>query len=212
MEGVTMSNTFPDTQKSIRSAGMKEFLEKGFKDASLREIAAAAGVTTGAIYGYYRDKCMLFSDLVEPMAEEFAARFKAAQSAFGNFEPQQQIKTMLAYSAEELRQMLDYVYQNFEVFRLLLCCSAGTRYEHYLDEMVELDARSTLLFMNVLKDNGYQPASLKPNLVHILSNAYLSAIFEIVNHNMDKAEADEYAEHITAFFAAGWNALLKFQD
>ncbi|MGL6197882.1 MAG: TetR/AcrR family transcriptional regulator [Lachnospiraceae bacterium] len=207
-----MSNMFTDTQKAIRSAGIKEFLEKGFKDASLREIAAAAGVTTGAIYGYYRDKSMLFADLVEPMAGEFSARFKEAQTAFGDFEPQQQIETMLSYSSGELRGMLDYVYQNFEVFRLIFCCSAGTQYEHYLDEMVELDARSTLLFMNVLKDNGYQPENLKPNLVHILSSAYLSAIFEIVNHNMDKAEADEYAEHITAFFAAGWNALLKFQE
>lgn len=207
-----MPNTFSDTQKAIRNAGMKEFLDKGFKDASLREIAAAANVTTGAIYGYYRDKSMLFSDLVEPIAGEFIAKFREAQVAFCNLEPQQQIRTMLTYSSEKLRDMLNIVYLNFEVFQLLLCRSTGTQYEHYLDEMVELDAESTLHFMKVLKDNGRQPENLNPNLVHILSNAYLSAIFEIVNHNMDKAEADEYADHITAFFTAGWNVLLKFRD
>ena len=32
---------------------MQEFLEKGFKSASLRNIVKTAGVTTGALYGYY---------------------------------------------------------------------------------------------------------------------------------------------------------------
>lgn len=53
------------TQKRILDAGKSEFLEKGFKSASLRSIAQKAGVTTGAIYGYYPDKEALFGALVE---------------------------------------------------------------------------------------------------------------------------------------------------
>ena len=37
----------------ILECSKKEFLEKGFKNASLRVIAKEAGVTTGAIYGYF---------------------------------------------------------------------------------------------------------------------------------------------------------------
>ena len=48
----------------ILSAAMQEFLEKGYKSASLRNIVKAAGVTTGAFYGYYDSKEDLFEALV----------------------------------------------------------------------------------------------------------------------------------------------------
>ena len=45
-----------ETQMKILEVGKKEFLEKGFKDASLNKIVAEAGFTKGAFYGYYQDK------------------------------------------------------------------------------------------------------------------------------------------------------------
>lgn len=53
-----------ETQMKILEVGKKEFLEKGFKDASLNKIVAEAGFTKGAFYGYYPDKAALFEDLV----------------------------------------------------------------------------------------------------------------------------------------------------
>ena len=40
-----------DTQKRILEVGKREFLEKGFKDASLRAIVKEAGFTKGAFMG-----------------------------------------------------------------------------------------------------------------------------------------------------------------
>ena len=37
-----------ETQQKILHVGKREFLEKGFKDASLRKIVAEAGFTKGA--------------------------------------------------------------------------------------------------------------------------------------------------------------------
>jgi len=48
------------TQKRILMAGKAEFLAKGFENASLRLIAKNAGVTTGAIYGYFSDKAGIY--------------------------------------------------------------------------------------------------------------------------------------------------------
>lgn len=41
------------TLEHIHIAAKKEFLEKGFRSVSLRNIVKSAGVTTGAFYGYY---------------------------------------------------------------------------------------------------------------------------------------------------------------
>ena len=58
-----------ETQKKILEIGKREFLEKGFKDASLNRIVAEAGFTKGAFYGYYPDKAALFEDLVDEAAK-----------------------------------------------------------------------------------------------------------------------------------------------
>ena len=42
-----------NTLDNIHKAAKKEFLDKGFQMASLRNIVKNAGVTTGALYGRY---------------------------------------------------------------------------------------------------------------------------------------------------------------
>ena len=71
-----------ETLTRIHQAAMEEFLEKGFADASLRQIVKNAGVTTGAFYGYYSSKDALFTALVEPHAAAVMGMFMRAQTAF----------------------------------------------------------------------------------------------------------------------------------
>ena len=59
-----MSEAEQTTLHLILSAAMQEFLKKGFKSASLRNIVKTAGVTTGAFYGYYDSKEDLFEDKI----------------------------------------------------------------------------------------------------------------------------------------------------
>ena len=56
MNGKLENKEGSNTINNILKCAKAEFLEKGFKDASLRTIAKQAGVTTGAIYGYFKDK------------------------------------------------------------------------------------------------------------------------------------------------------------
>ena len=56
------------TLEKIQRAAMEEFSEKGFQGASLLQIVKQAGVTTGALYGYFSSKEALFASIVEPHA------------------------------------------------------------------------------------------------------------------------------------------------
>jgi AcrR family transcriptional regulator len=58
-------NEISDDQKqAILDAATTVFAEKGYAKASVRQIAAAAGVTTGALYYYYKDKADLLVDVM----------------------------------------------------------------------------------------------------------------------------------------------------
>jgi TetR/AcrR family transcriptional regulator, acrAB operon repressor len=53
------------TREQLLDAAEREFRERGVARTSLAEIAAAAGVTRGAVYWHFRDKSDLFSAMCE---------------------------------------------------------------------------------------------------------------------------------------------------
>ena len=108
------------TLARIHQAAMEEFLEKGFADASLRQIVKNAGVTTGAFYGYYSSKEALFTALVEPHATAVMGMFMRAQTAFSELPEAEQPSHVGVESSDCVREMLEYVYQHLEPFRLLI--------------------------------------------------------------------------------------------
>lgn len=59
----------------IIECARKEFLEKGYMDASLRTIATQAGTTTGSIYTRFKDKEGLFEAIVGPHYDHIMSRF-----------------------------------------------------------------------------------------------------------------------------------------
>ena len=77
-----MQNKEQTTQEKILYAAKAEFLEKGFPKASLRTIVKEAGVTTGALYGYYGSKEALFDALVEECYTHFLSAYRNALDDF----------------------------------------------------------------------------------------------------------------------------------
>lgn len=53
------------TRKAIIAAAVRLFLEKGFSQTTLEEIAIQANVTRGAIYWHFKDKLDIVNELVE---------------------------------------------------------------------------------------------------------------------------------------------------
>lgn len=122
-----MTKPIEGVSEKILACAKEEFLEKGYSEASLRTIAAKADTTTGSIYSRFRDKEGLFGAIVEPAAEGLTRIFLKTQEEFHAREAEVQPKVMETYVASGMDEMLDYVYDHFEDFQLLLDASYGTR-------------------------------------------------------------------------------------
>jgi len=55
-----------EMRNRIYEAAIKEFSEKGFSQASMRDIAKGAGMTVGNLYRYFKDKEALFYSIISP--------------------------------------------------------------------------------------------------------------------------------------------------
>ena len=200
-----------ETKKKIREVGKREFLKKGFKEASLNHIVAEAGFTKGAFYGYYADKAALFEDLVSSAAEGLVNQFKAAQEAHFDLIPENQAAQSRELSTQYLRHFLDYIYEHFDAFKLILCCADGTKYENYIHDLVELDVARTEQYFTALRNRGRLKGDASPELHHMITSAYFTAVFETVVHDMPREKAVGYIEERAVYFNSGWDGLLRMQ-
>lgn len=70
------------TRDALIGAAAKVFLARGFRGASLREIASEAGLTTGAVYSNFDGKADLFlAVLEEKLDPRLAVMYEAARTA-----------------------------------------------------------------------------------------------------------------------------------
>lgn len=201
----------PENKKlaaDLLEAGKREFLEKGFQGASLRSIAASLGVTTGAIYGYYTDKEAMFDALVAGPAQELVDRYRDIQRKFASRPLEEQVSNLPEVPDVEAAWMLDHIYDHFDAFKLITCASAGTRYEHYLDTLAEIEDNSGRTLVDKMRAAGYPVPEIDDELIHIMSTALFNGMFETVRHDMPREKAMKYMDSLRDFYSAGWFKIL----
>ncbi len=199
-----MSETEQTTLELIHAAAKAEFLDKGFKSASLRNIVKTAGVTTGAFYGYFSSKEALFASIVEPHAAAVMGKFVTAQTDFANLPKEEQPSHMGKESADCINWLIDYIYEHYEDFKILICCSEGTSYDGFIHSMAKIEAEYTLQYIDVLKSLGNEVPPIDTELCHIIASGMFEGLFEVIRHDMPKERTQKFVAQLSEFYTAGW--------
>lgn len=195
------------TREKLLKAGREEFLAKGYKDASLREIGKKAGFTLGAFYGYYSGKEALFEAIVGDAAEHLYKTFVNILDGFEALPAKEQTKELDNVSADSLRGMVDVIYRDFDTYKLLFFGADGTRYQDYLQRLIDLEIISTHNYIGLLQKQNHA-LHIDDEIIHILASAMFSGMLEVVDHGMDKEKAVRYIDQLRDFYSAGWHYLL----
>lgn len=182
-----------------------EFLEKGFKDASLRTIAENADTSTGSIYTRFGDKEGLFRAIVEPVVREFEDSITTQMDAFNRKGGNMPVEEMFRYTAQRLEHLVDSVYDRFEVFKLLICFADGTEYSNFLHRLAEIESNQTRRYIEAIGNDALSSGRLSNALLHMLSSAYWAGVFQTVEHDMPRDEALQYISQLKRFYRRGWN-------
>lgn len=118
-----------EMRRRIYEAAIKEFAEKGFTNASMRDIAKGAGMTVGNLYRYFKDKEALFYNVIEPAYENLMELAKKSielvSHSFDNSFFEFLAEQILKISKEHKIELL-----------ILFEGSAGTKYERAKEDMM----------------------------------------------------------------------------
>ena len=209
-----MANRTPGVTEKLMEHALQEFLTHGYLDASLRTIAEKAGTSPRAIYTRYGDKEGLFAALVSEQADTLKELFRNDMETYHAkpVEEQKQLFHDEAFDTEYrgyLHTIIDYIYDNRDAFKLIVCGSEGTHFAGFVDEIVEIEERYTLLYIEHTGNDVIRSGRAAPQLIHLLCSSFVHGFFEFVRHDMPKDEALTYIEQLQTFFACGWDQLFR---
>lgn len=210
-EGERMAKQIEGVYERILECAKKEFLEKGYTDASLRKIAAEAETSTNSIYVRFKDKEGLFAAIVEPVSEGFMSRCLDMQETFHGFDSETQRREVGQYSSNAMLGMVDHIYDNFDGFRLLLDASHGTKFHNFVDRLVSMEEEYTWKWIEATGSRLEPEGELTTEFYHMMVTAYFEGIFEVVRHGMGLDDAKKYVAMMGKYHHAGFLAIVGEQ-
>lgn len=202
-----MSTKAEDTEKNILNTARKHFLKDGFSGASLRNFVKDAGLTTGAFYKYYPTKEALFDALTDPYIEHIYQIYDRVVEDFEKLSAKEQTSNMSDTSGNGMDQMIDYIYEHYDNFRLLLKCGDSGKFETFIHNMVDREMRSSLEYVKKMKEDGIEIPIVGESLMHMIYTGFFSSIFQIIEHDIDKETAKRNVHKLREFNTGGWERL-----
>ena len=108
-----------------------------------------------------------------------------------------------------MEMFVEYMYEHFEEFKLLVNGSYGTKSQNFVEHLVDIETEYTYKFMEAtgLHFKGGKPVT--KNFMHIMNKALFESFFEVVRHDMSKEEAEEYVVMLEKYHSTGWDIIYK---
>ena len=190
-----MNTEKESSRKEILKAAREEFLEKGYKGASLRSICKKAGVTTGAFYFQFENKEQLLDEILRPVITYFSAMVQ--KSTMEEFEGE-------SSSADGDEQMLEMLWNYKEECQILLEGTAGTAYEKVFEELQEGLRQGFLLFFG-----KYGISDVDEKLLDVIVRMRVESYLTIIRKEYTLEETKKLARQIGIYCDAGFEALVR---
>ncbi len=192
------------TLEKIIPCAKREFLDKGFERASLRKIAADANMSAAGLYRHFESKEAMFDALVAPLVDTYLRNYEKSMQLSYELLDTEEIKKFWQVSEEEGLQYINFIYDHFEEFKLLLTCSDGTKYQNFMHDISEMEVKEMTRLMDELRSRGFSVKDISQDELHMLVSGYVASVFEVVIHDYPREKAIKQAKTLMEFLYPGW--------
>ena len=193
-----------EIENAIITAAEAEFIEKGYKDASLRSIAKKSGVSLSNIYNYFNSKDKLFQQVLKPLlaslnfTRDFLKKHSESEESYS-----------MEFHMSFLEPVINYIVNNKDMLKLLMMNSYGSSYEYYFDDFIEW---YTDLSMETIerrcRKNNLKPVKINRFVAHNLIAFWGQFLKEAIMHDIGKEDLLEYTKDLMSFTYSGWEGLI----
>ena len=189
------------TYEKIIRCMKEEFLTFGYEKASLNRVSEKVGITTAGLYKHFKNKEDMFFSLVKDTLDAFHS--VAASSTH-------QMETETEYNPFDddwAMFWVDFIYKHYVGVKLLICCSKGSAYENFEEDLIRKEAEANKEYADILRASGKMKKEISDMQWHILATAYVHLIFEVVRHDMTREEAIDHMQFVRDLLYPGWRQI-----
>lgn len=192
-----------EVHEAIQAAALEVFARRGFRSASMAEIASTARVSTGNIYRYFENKGALYEAVVPgtfvtTLQRLLRQRVEAARDVedyrkLGPTAPYRLVsEEVLAFC---LRHRLRVV--------VLLSSPEGTPHEHFAEELVQFLLKSATAHFHA------RPSRPTRFALEALYRNYVTTLGHILRHFDEERDIREAVEALSRYHLTGLAALFE---
>ena len=193
-----------ETRSRIVSAAREEFSAQGFQGASLRGICAAAGVTTGALYFFFRGKDDLFetvlSEATQPFDRLIAAHYRQERVA-ARLDSEEGSSADL----EAVGLVIDQYFWYRQTWNILIAHQNHPAVRAFLDRFIEDSARHYCALLEETMPQRQVDRFAVSQLVHKQADAMLT----LFSHDFSREEMVQHSQTIVRMLRGAFRALLE---
>lgn len=207
------------------------FLEKGYKDTSMRDIAGKAGVSLCNIYNYFENKDKIYEEVLSPLLRKMDGIIEEHRNMKITeyidrkmlMENRQSRSSVIAYLMEQsehfsikrnMQLITNLVDNNKDYLHLLLFYSQGSKFERYKEDFTDRMAEAMHEVIERVKSglpeiDGILKFNMSPYFIHVNSLCFFSVLEELVLHEFTDAEREDFIEEYVVYGTGGFEAILR---
>ncbi len=199
-----------DIRKIILRVARDEFLEKGFKDASMRNISKKAEVGLSNIYNYFSNKDEIFQEVLSGLLSAIDSTMKEHNNPdYINLD----IFSSDDYMRTQINLFVELVENHKEEFKLLLFKAAGSSLENFREEITNTHTQTGMEYIALMKEKYPEiNGDVSPFFIHVMSSWWISIIAELVMHDLSHEELENFIREYMEFGTAGWKKVMRVKD
>ena len=194
-----------DTRRRLLKSAEQEFALNGYDKASLRQICAHIGVTTGALYFFFKNKEDLFRNVLTPVTEKAIQILEDYKKYLLESDVRSIDDTPLG-DEKTLNTFLDLLYDNRYVVKILVNNRDSEFVAHFFDELTDIISATikAILYPNINQVKPYDEF-----ITTWLAQTEMTTILNILKNDETREEADAHINSAVMFTQGGIRALVE---
>lgn len=176
------------TRKRILEAAAKEMLNVGYQKASMREIAAKAGITAGALYKHFQGKEEIFETICDGVIEQLFAKQKLLLP--DNLEEKTDEELLQLFEQKASVQMLYEFKEHFPILQMIVLHGSPAYYARKKAEYLAFSASYGVLYYEELYRRGLSKKRYSYDEAYMLSQAEFLALCTFLENTEHQGAID----------------------
>ena len=182
-----------EKKERIVSAGLELFCEKGYYNTNTAEIAKRAGVSTGIVYSYFKNKNDILAAVISAFSRKLQTTVRTALESFDfNLLMQPEVSTQTLTAL--LKKIIEYCAQtHMQLKNMHQELNAIKNDPHVAKFLLEFELETSNLIKYIFEKSGILLKNADEK-IHLIFHIVEDYCHEVVFHQHDFIDYDVYLE------------------